>query len=158
KLLRRGASLEYRQSETGDTPLIYAARRDKRSTGSRLVQLGADTRAANNKGETALMLAAQSGMLKLTRDILATRPEINARNQKQETALMIAATKGQSEIATALIKAGADLLLTDAFNKTASARAADSTNYSLRWSLEEAEKLALQKQFENSYKKLRPGG
>ncbi|MDI1228342.1 MAG: ankyrin repeat domain-containing protein [bacterium] len=158
KLQRAGVSLEEKSLATGDTPLIYAARRDKRSSVSRLVQMGADTRATNNAGETALMFTAHWSALRQMNEILATRVNVNARNAKQETAVMIAASRGNAEASAALIKAGADLLLTDSFNKTASIHAANSTNYSLRWSLEEAEKLQLQKQFEASYKKFRPGG
>ena len=158
KLVRAGVSLEEKHPVTGDTPLLYAASRDKRWSVSRLVQMGADTRATNNKGETALMLTAHWGATRQLNEILATRPNINARNAKQETAIMMAAARGHADVTTALIKAGADLLLADSFNKTASIHAASSTNYSLRWSLEEAEKLQLQKQFEITYKKLKPGG
>ncbi len=158
KLVRAGVSLEEKSPATGDTPLIYAARRDKRYSVSRLVQMGADTRATNNLGETALMYTAHWGATRQMTEILATRPDINARNHKQETAIMLAAARGNADATTALVKAGADLLLADSFNRTASIHAASSTNYSLRWSLEEAEKLQLQKQFEKSYKKFRPGG
>ena len=158
KLVRAGVSLEERDPATGNTPLLYAASRDKRWSVSRLLQMGADTRVANNAGETPLMLAAWWGATRQMNEILATRPDINARNSKQETAIMLAAARGNAEAVQALVKAGADLLLTDSFNRTASIHAAGSTNYSLRWSLEEAEKLQLQKQFETSYKKFRPGG
>jgi ankyrin repeat protein len=158
KLLRAGVSLEEKHPATGNTPLLYAASRDKRFSVSRLLQMGADTRAVNNAGENVLMLSAWWGAVRQVNDVLATRPDINARNDKQETAVMIAAARGHAEVAQALVKAGADLLLTDNFNRTASAHAAGSPNYSLRWSLEEAEKLQLQKQFETSYKKFRPGG
>ncbi|MCC7035953.1 MAG: ankyrin repeat domain-containing protein [Alphaproteobacteria bacterium] len=158
KLVRAGVSLEEKNPATGNTPLLYAASRDKRFSLSRLLQMGADTRAVNNAGETALMFTAWWGAVRQMNEILATRVNVNARNAKQETAVMIAAARGNAEAAQALVKAGADLLLTDNFNRTASIHAAGSTNYSLRWSLEEAEKLQLQKQFETSYKKFRPGG
>lgn len=168
KLVRRGASLEYRHSETGDTPLMHACTLDKRWTGQKLLNLGADTQAANKKGRTPLMQAAALGNSILVTEILKRSPDINARDKEGQTALMLAAARASSETVNLLLKAGADPLLTDSFNRSARAHALNSNNggynnnrydsygssgsgHSVSWILEEAEKSALQKQFEKTY-------
>ena len=158
KLVTRGASLEYKQSETGNTPLLHACANGKPWVAERLLLLGADPEARNNESRNALMLAAANGNLRLVNELLKYKPDLNARAKNGETALMLAASGGNTEVVNALLKAGADPLLTDTFNKSATAYAESRNNYSTRWALEEAEKLALQKQFEATYKKLKPGG
>lgn len=170
KLVKRGASLEYKHSETGDTPLIYACSSDKRWTADKLLTLGADAHAANNKGRTPLMLAAERGSDTLVKSILAQKPEVNAADREGVTALMLAAGRGSSDLVKLLLQAGADPLLADKFNKSARAYAENSYNngynsrgyyggssggHSASWILEEAEKSALQKEFEKTYDRFR---
>lgn len=169
KLVRRGASLEARNPATGDTPLIYATGNDRRFASEKLIALGADVNAANNKGRTPLMQAAAQANKQLVEKILALKPDINARDADGQTALMLAAQRGSSEVVTLLLKAGADPLLTDSFNKSARAYAASassgyrndyyyertSSGHTASWILEEAEKSALQKGFEQAYDRMK---
>lgn len=172
KLVRSGASLEYKHSESGDTPLIHACTFDKRWTGQRLLALGADTQAVNKKGRTPLMQAASLGNSTLLAEILRNKPDVNARDFEGQTALMLAAARASSETVNLLLKSGADPLLTDTFNRSARTHAVNSNNsgynnnrydgygssgsgHSVSWILEEAEKSALQKQFEKTYDQFR---
>ncbi len=170
KLVKRGASLEYKHSETGNTPLGYACSLDKRWTAQKLLALGADTQATNSKGRSPLMQAATLGNSLLVTEILKSTPDVNARDNEGQTALMLASARGSSETVNLLLKAGADPLLTDSFNRSARTHALNSNNsgyntsrydnyggagHSISWILEEAEKSALQKQFEKTYDQLK---
>ncbi len=157
KLCELGAGLECRQADTFNTPLLYAALSDKNWAGEKLIRLGADVNAVNKDGKTPLMLASEQGSVKMVSDLLKAGAKPNAKNPRGETALMFAAEKGQTECINLLLRAGADVLLADIFNKTALAHANDkNAAYYARTALEEAEKTALLKSFEKSYKKYRP--
>ena len=157
RLAELGAGLECRHAETFNTPLLYAALNDKSWAAEKLIRLGADVNAVNKDGKTALMLAAEQGSIKMIGDLLKAGAKPNAKTPKGETALMYAAEKGQTEVINMLVRAGADPLMADVFNKTALAHAGDkNASYYTRTALEEAEKTALLKSFEKSYKKYRP--
>ncbi len=157
RLAELGAGLECRHADTFNTPLLYAAFHDKAWAAEKLIRLGADVNAVNKDGKTALMLAAEQGSIKMVGDLLKAGAKPNAKTAKGETALMYAAEKGQTEVINMLVRGGADPLLADVFNKTALAHASDkNASYYTRTALEEAEKTALLKSFEKSYKKYRP--
>lgn len=169
RLVKRGAALEYRHSVSGDTPLLYAVGLDKRWSSEKLLALGADAHAVNNKGRTPLMLAAERGSENLIKSILAQKPDVNAADKEGVTALMLAAGRGSSDLVKLLLQAGADPLLADKFNKSARHYAENSYNngyssrgyygggsgHSASWILEEAEKSALQKEFDKTYDRMR---
>lgn len=186
KLVKQGASMEYTHSQTGETPLIFACKNSYRTGATKLLSLGADVTAKDKEGRTALMAAAEKGELALVTEILKQKPDVNARSNNRETALMLGAKSGNAEVVKELLKAGADPLLTDAFNKSARIYAesapsrgssygrdpyyydddgyhprnrggynSNNNSSSIIKTLEEAEKDALQKQFEASYNRFR---
>jgi ankyrin repeat protein len=158
KLLNAGADLELRQSDTGRTPLDYAAYRRDGVAARVLLDFGADPNAMDKTGMTPLMFAAENGDTGMTNILLDGKASIDlARGgNNKETALMKAAQKGSSDVVRALLKAGADPIMTDAFNKTALKYAEDAYQHGTRFVLEEAEQKALQAHFETSYRKYRP--
>jgi len=157
QLVERGANIEQRHADTGATPLIYACFHDKNFAADKLLRLGAEVNVAGKDGRTPLMLAAMQGNTRLVTALLKAGAEPNVRTAKGESALMFAIDKGNNDGIAALLKGGADPLLTDAFNRTASAYAEHkNASYYVRQNLEEAEKTALLKGFERSYRKYRP--
>jgi ankyrin repeat protein len=158
KVLNAGADLERRHSVTGRTPLDYAASTRSGAAARVLVEFGADVDAMDKTGLTPLMSAAENGDSGMAAILIEAGARIDLRRggNNQETALMRAAYKGSSEVVKALLKAGADPILTDAFNNSALKYAENAYQHGTRFVLEEAEQKALQKHFENSYRKYRP--
>jgi ankyrin repeat protein len=158
KLLNAGADLELRQSDTGRTPLDYAATRRGGVAARVLIEFGADPNAMDKSGMTPLMLAAENGDIGMTNILLDGKAAIDLPRGggNAETALMKAAQKGSSDVVRLLLKAGANPILTDSFNKTALKYAEDAYQHNTRFVLEEAEQKALQAQFETIYRKYRP--
>lgn len=157
-LINAGADLERRNSLNGRTALAFAVADKDFKAARALVHYGADVNAADNSGMTPLMYAADNGDMRMAELLLAAHADVNARRagNNSETALMKAARKGASDVVKALLKAGADPLLSDSFNKTALRYAEDGGYNSARYVLEEAEQKAIQAHFENSYRKYRP--
>jgi ankyrin repeat protein len=157
RLLNVGADLERRHSETGRTPLVHASAGRNGAAARGLVDCGADVNAADNSGLTPLMLAAENGDNGMTDLLIAAKADVDRRRAgTNETALMKAARKGSSDIIRALLKAGANPTLTDDFNKTALRHADEAYAQGARSVLAEAEQKAMQRDFEDSYRKYRP--
>ena len=94
----------------GVTPLALAARNGSASLIEALVTAGADPNAASREGETALMTVTRSGSLAAAEKLLAlgANPKA-AESWHEQTALMWAASDNQAQIASALLRAGADV-------------------------------------------------
>jgi ankyrin repeat protein len=103
-----GADVNLRNS-IGLTPL-YAASYvgDQEKVRLLLEELGADVNIANTSDCVPLWIATSKGHLGIVRILLASKADSNHRSGEDMTPLSVAASKKHHEIATWLVKAGAD--------------------------------------------------
>jgi ankyrin repeat protein len=95
-------------SAIAQTPVADAAmRRDGQET-RRLVQGGADVKAAQADGATALHWAAYYGDVGLALLLLEAGAEVTAANRNGSTPLWLAASQGDTPMIEALLENGAD--------------------------------------------------
>lgn len=109
RLAAAGASVDAAE-RNGETLLIRAAReRQPPARLRRLLDLGADPRAATKAGVTALMHAASGDGARSARLLLAAGAEVAARDLDGWTALHYAARAGSAGGARALLRKGAEV-------------------------------------------------
>ena len=108
----------------GYTALILAAYHGKKDTVQKLIQLGADPCARDNRGSTAVMGATFKGELSIAK-LLLDQPcsKVDDRNRQGQTAAMYAALAGNSQLIEMLRKRGANLDLKDDAGNTAASLA-----------------------------------
>jgi len=109
-LLAKGAHVEARNPNTGDTPVILAARAGNLAFVKALLARGADVNAANKTGATALSSAFNGNRAnEIVKALLAGGANANARANGGTTVLMAATRLGDTESVLALLAAGADV-------------------------------------------------
>ena len=108
----------------GYTALILAAYHGHQDTVQKLIQLGANPCARDNRGSTALMGATFKGELSIAK-LLLDQPCTKAddRNHEGQTAAMYAALAGNSQLIDLLRQRGANLKLKDDAGHTAASLA-----------------------------------
>ena len=175
QLLRLGADINARATHDKVSALHFAARSNRLRALEFLLRKGADTEAVDARGRTALMAAAEEGHHQAIKLIIPYARDIDRRQdgEKHATALMKAAYKGDAASVETLLKAGANPMLSDDFNKTAAKYAAESPAHNQNYRhydyggssgtatrattlLREAEEKAAQDFFEKKYKGHRP--
>lgn len=177
QLLRLGADIDAKSTQDKVTALHYAARNNRLRALEFLLRKGANTEAADVRGRTPLMAAAEEGHAQAIKLLVTYVRDIDRRQdgEKHATALMKAAYKGDAASVETLLKAGANPMLADDFNKTAAKYAEESPahyqnnyrHYDYGYSggstasraatlLREAEEKAAQAFFEKKYKNHRP--
>ncbi len=157
KLVMLGAEIDQPQSTSGMTPLHYAASAlGKLPVVTKLLEMGADPDAPMSGGVTPLMLAASQGNATVITLLLKAGADVNRKctSGKRDTALHRAAANGSLETIAVLLEGGADPLLTDSDNLTVARSARAASRWQAANKLEEAEKAAEQKFFDNAYDKL----
>ncbi|GLQ93605.1 ankyrin repeat domain-containing protein [Dyella acidisoli] len=108
----------------GYTALILAAYHGQKDTVQKLIQLGADPCARDNRGSTALMGATFKGELSIAKLLLdQSCSKVDDRNRQGQTAAMYAALAGNSQLIEMLRKRGANLDLKDDVGNTAASLA-----------------------------------
>ena len=95
-------------SAIAQTEVADAAMRRDTAEVRRLVQSGADVKAAQADGATALHWAAYHGDVSLASLLLEAGADVAAANRNGSTPLWLAATQGDAPVIEALLKGGAD--------------------------------------------------
>ena len=95
------------------TPLLLAVQTGRTGLIQKLVADGADAGVVDAVGDTAVHYAVRQGNISVLKAMLK-KNDVNAKNRKGETALFDAARKNQVALVDELIKAGVDVLITNA--------------------------------------------
>lgn len=118
-LLAHGAHLQAYKgvgARLDGTALHVAAEVGNLDLASLYLANGADSNSSSAaRGETPIFLAVQGNHLAMTEYLIAHGANVNARNQFQRTALYVAKNP---ELAVALLDAGADINVVDAYGQT----------------------------------------
>jgi ankyrin repeat protein len=107
-LIENGAGVDVAHTETGSTPLHYAAITNHPEAATVLLHHGAKVGARSRTGATALHLAANRGYSAVVELLLASGAEVDAVDAPGNTPLLEAAWKGHSGVATLLLAKGAN--------------------------------------------------
>ncbi|KIE05127.1 hypothetical protein NF27_EY02230 [Candidatus Jidaibacter acanthamoeba] len=109
-----------KQDKFGYTALMYAAENGHIEVVAKLLNKKANINAYRNDNRTALMLAVKKEYKEIVKLLLDNDANPNTRDVFSfKTSLIIAAENGNLEIAALLIKAGADINITDNHGRTA---------------------------------------
>ncbi|KAF4340691.1 beta transducin [Fusarium beomiforme] len=125
-LLERGAAIEAKESDNGDTALILAARYGHRSMVELLLQFGAKINVRSAEGDTALAVAAHRGHASLVQYLIEVGADIELRNINGNTPLAIAARKGNEDVIRVLLDQGANIEVKNRWGDTPLSRAASN--------------------------------
>jgi len=126
-LLEKGADVNVRSKDNGNTALHFAAARNYTRIMPLLIDFHADIDAVNNNGETALFIAAQAGMPDAVRVLLQHGADPDILNISGTTSLLTAIRasstsskylQAMDQIAELLIKSGASLDYKDRYRRT----------------------------------------
>ena len=143
QLVAKGADLEAKDNEHGETALMKAASRGDVAVAAALVESGANVNAVDKNGSNALLYSLDrqnnaygdeiatlpTRRAEITRRLLLAKSlNVNAQNSDGETALMRAVTLKNIELIKALLARGADTSRNDVFGDTAFTLAYASEN------------------------------
>lgn len=95
-------------NQSGWTPLIYAAARDRVDISRLLIGKGANVNAAADNGTTALMMAAREGYLQTLLLLLEHGADAKYVSPHGHSAMSLAKERGHKEVEALLRKAGVD--------------------------------------------------
>lgn len=107
-LFENGAAVDAEHTETGSTPLHYAAITNHPEAASILLRQGARVGARSRSGATALHLAANRGYTAMVALLLAQGAAVDASDIPGNTPLLEASWKGHSGVADLLLAKGAN--------------------------------------------------
>ena len=124
-LLARGADVNVKDTQRGQTPLMWALEERHPDVVRVLIDREADVRARTRGGFTPLMFAARQGDMDSARLLLGKGADVNEASQVGLNALLVAADSGREEFAIFLLQQGANPDAADADGLTA-------LHYSLR--------------------------
>ena len=97
-LLEHGADVNAKETNGGQTALMWAAANKSPALVRLLIDRGADVRARSNGGFTPLLFAAQQGNVESGRILLQAGADVNERSDKdRKTALIVATASGSRE-------------------------------------------------------------
>lgn len=105
--------------------LIQAAEAGDTATVQRLVQMGADIDARDERGRTPVMAATHGNRVETVRALIQLGADINIRDNRLDNPFLYAGAEGLLEILNLTIDAGADTTLTNRFGGTALIPAAE---------------------------------
>ncbi len=111
--------LNHHLSDTGETLLIIAIKKDFRDIRNFLLEKGVQLERANVNRETPLIAATNYARANSVKVLINNKVDLEKRDTNGDTALHIALKKSLDEIAIDLIKAGADTISMDGLEKDA---------------------------------------
>ena len=126
-LIKAGINADDRSSFGSETALIKAAYYGKLNVLKYLLEIGADIKACDYRGNTPLLNAAWSGHTKLVRELLKQGAKINERNKLNWNSLMQACVEGHFATAKLLLEKGSP---TDEIDKEKGATALTLAKFS----------------------------
>ena len=95
-------------NNSGETPLLSAAKRGQLTAVQFLCRLGADVNKQDKQGNTALICAASFGHVSVIRELCTNGADVNQCNDSGESPLFHAVQKGHSKAVRVLCEFGAD--------------------------------------------------
>ena len=110
-LVERGANVNIKDANYGDTPLIRAATSGEREIVKYLIEKGAKIDDTNKIGDTALIVAACYGEKDATNELIMNGANIDIENKEKKTALQYVYENKNGEMIRFLMKNGASLNL-----------------------------------------------
>lgn len=108
------------------TPLMLAAEKGDVKMCEILLKAGADSLKIDSNFNNALHNAVREGKEEIVKLLLTIKDLINSKDARDSTSLMIAAEQGHLQVCEILLKAGADPLTVDNFNKNTLHHAVES--------------------------------
>ncbi len=105
-LIAKGVNVNLR-TETGSTPLMYAADRNQLAIVRILLSSGADVNAKNGVNNTALIYASTKGHVSVVKELLRKKADINVKNLSHGDALIYAVVGKKTEVVNVLLSSGA---------------------------------------------------
>ncbi len=112
-----GIDLNQTLTDTGETLLIIAIKRDFRSIRNLLIEKGAGPDKPNVNGETPLIAAVANNQANSVRMLLDLRVNLEKRDSNGDTALHVALKKSNDDLALTLVKEGANVHSLDSRNR-----------------------------------------
>ena len=111
ELIQRGASVNEKMEESGETVLEYAAMAGNVEIAKLLLDKGADVHAKDNDGGTPLFAAAisESGNVDVVRLLLDKGADIHVKTKRGSTPLIAAALSGKADVVQLLLDKGANV-------------------------------------------------
>lgn len=120
KVMQDNPNIDLNAIQTdGDTYLIKAIKKDHREIRNYLIERGASVEKANVNKNTPLIVASIRGMTNTVRVLLDSKVDLEKKNIEGDTALHAAIKNNRDEIATLLVKQGANIDVLDGKFKNA---------------------------------------
>ncbi|KAJ4175725.1 Ankyrin repeat A protein 2 [Fusarium falciforme] len=107
-LLEKGAKIEAKDSEHGQTPLLWAAGEGHDAVVKLLLEKGADVEGKDNYGQTPLSWAAEIGQEAVVKLLLEKGANIEANDSRDRTPLLSATEYGHDAVVKLLLETGVD--------------------------------------------------
>ena len=114
----KGASMEAKYTEHGQTPLWWAVKEGHKAVVELLAENGADFEAKDKTGQTLLLWAAGKGHETVVRLLVENGASVEAKNGYGQTPLSWAAEKGDEAAVRLLIENGASVEAKDRYGQT----------------------------------------
>lgn len=113
-LIQRGANINKKQKETGNTALMATLTKQQGKYARLLIESGANVSIKNSENETALMMAIDycAQDYSLVRTIITQGADVNQISKNGDTALSLASYKGNSSLVKLLLDNGASTQIT----------------------------------------------
>ncbi|KAF5721860.1 ankyrin repeat PH SEC7 domain-containing protein [Fusarium mundagurra] len=104
--------------DAGESPLVFAAKRNQFRSIEVLISAGADVNQQSYHGWTPLMAAVEAENIESVKMLLKSKPDVNLCNLEGTTALHRASRKANPEVISLLLAAGASAKQRNAFSDT----------------------------------------